>query len=72
MPNNVTAEDRNTLLDLRAQGFDIAVRMWIRAVAYKPKRYPVWELGTFRYTRQLPSAISAGVKLQAVLAGQSI
>ena len=27
MTNNVTAEDRNTLLDLRAQGFDIAVRM---------------------------------------------
>ena len=27
MPNNVTAEDRNTLLDLRAQGFDIAIRM---------------------------------------------
>jgi hypothetical protein len=27
MPGDVTPEDRNTLLDLRAQGFDIAIRM---------------------------------------------
>lgn len=27
MPGDITAADRNTLLDLRAQGFDIAIRM---------------------------------------------
>jgi hypothetical protein len=27
MPDDVTAEDRTTLLDLRSQGFDIAIRM---------------------------------------------
>lgn len=27
MPGNVTSEDRTTLLDLRSQGFDLAIRM---------------------------------------------
>jgi hypothetical protein len=27
MPSDVTSEDRNTLLDLRSQGFDLAIRM---------------------------------------------
>ena len=27
MPGDVSPDDRNTLLDLRAQGFDIAIRM---------------------------------------------
>ncbi len=27
MPGDETPEDRNTLLDLRAQGFDVAIRM---------------------------------------------